>query len=118
MRISDWSSDVCSSDLEVPHLEQDVLGLATPTLIVWGEEDRVLDSSGAEILHRSLPNSQIVIMPGIGYMPMLATPRQAASDYNQFPHGLRCAGTPVPVPFKPSTPTHTNQPPYPHTQRH
>src|SRR3546814_20795807 len=50
---------------EVPHLEQDVMGLATPTLIVWGEEDRVLDPSGAEILHRSLPHSHILLLPGI-----------------------------------------------------
>src|SRR3546814_4115539 len=30
MRISDWSSDVCSSDLEQPHLEQPVRGPVQP----------------------------------------------------------------------------------------
>lgn len=79
---------------ELPHLEQDVTGLATPTLIVWGEQDRVLDPSGAEILHRALPNSQIVMMPGVGHMPMLEAPHQAASDYKKFRAELPLAGTP------------------------
>jgi len=69
---------------EVPHLERDVAGLVTPTLIVWGEEDRVLDPSGAEILHQALPNSQLVLMPGIGHMPMLEAPYRAAADYKKF----------------------------------
>src|SRR3546814_17846389 len=80
------------------------MGLATPTLIVWGEEDRVLDPSGAEILHRSLPNSQIVMMPGIGHMPMLEAPRQAGSDYKKFRAGLPSAGTPCAPQSKPSRP--------------
>ncbi|HET8881656.1 MAG TPA: alpha/beta fold hydrolase [Solimonas sp.] len=79
---------------EVPHIEQDVMGLATPTLIVWGEEDRVLDPSGAEILHRALPNSQVVLMPGIGHMPMLEAPHQAASDYKKFRANLPLAAMP------------------------
>lgn len=79
---------------ELPHLEQDVVGLATPTLIVWGEADRVLDVSGAEILHRALPNSQVVLMPGIGHLPMLEAPHQAASDYKKFRAELPLAGTP------------------------
>lgn len=73
---------------EVPHLEQDVTGLATPTLIVWGQQDRVLDPSGAEILHQALPNSQVVLMPGIGHMPMLESPHQSAADYKKFRAGL------------------------------
>lgn len=79
---------------ETPHMEQDVTGLATPTLIVWGEQDRVLDPSGAEILHQSLPNSQVALMPGIGHMPMLEAPYQAASDYKKFRAALPLAGAP------------------------
>ncbi|NKF24270.1 alpha/beta fold hydrolase [Solimonas marina] len=71
-----------------PHLETDVAGLATPTLIVWGEQDHVLDPSGAPLLHEALPNSQVVLMPGIGHMPMLEAPRQAARDYLAFRDSL------------------------------
>jgi triacylglycerol lipase len=79
---------------ETAHLERDVAGLATPTLIVWGMQDRVLDPSGAEILHRALPNSRITLMPGIGHMPMLEAPHQAAADYKKF----RASLPPTPTP--------------------
>lgn len=65
---------------EMPHLEQDVAGLATPTLIVWDQQDRALDASGAEILHQALLNSQLVLTPGIGHMPMFEAPQRTASD--------------------------------------
>ncbi len=70
-------------------LEEMVAGLATPTLIVWGDRDRVLDVSGAAILRRSLPNSRLVIMPGLGHLPMLETPRRTAVDYRAFRASLR-----------------------------
>lgn len=62
--------------------------LATPTLIVWGEKDRVLHPSGAAILHRLLPNSQVLMMAGIGHLPMLEAPGRAAQDYLAFRAGL------------------------------
>ena len=65
-------------------IEDVVAGLETPTLLVWGDRDRVLDVSGAEILHRALPRSQLVIMPGIGHIPMIEAPRRAAADYRAF----------------------------------
>jgi abhydrolase domain-containing protein 6 len=83
---------------ELPHLESDVAGLQTPTLIVWGEQDRVLDVTGAEILHQALPNSQVVLLPGIGHMPMLEAPHQAASDYKKFRAGLPPSVAPVATP--------------------
>lgn len=62
--------------------------LATPTLIVWGDKDRVLHPSGAAILHRLLPNSQVLMMAGIGHLPMLEAPGRAAQDYLAFRAGL------------------------------
>ena len=55
-----------------------------PTLIVWGTEDRALDVSGAEILDGLMPNSQLIVMEGIGHLPMLEVPKQAANDYLAF----------------------------------
>lgn len=69
-------------------LEQQVAGLPTPTLIVWGQDDRVLDVSGAEILHKALPNSQLIVMPDTGHLPMLEAPYRSAADYKVFRAGL------------------------------
>jgi pimeloyl-ACP methyl ester carboxylesterase len=65
-------------------MERRVQGLATPALIVWGAEDHVLDPASAEVLHKLLPNSRLIIMPGVGHIPMLERPRKSAEDYFQF----------------------------------
>jgi pimeloyl-ACP methyl ester carboxylesterase len=56
----------------------------TPTLIVCGDRDRALDVSAAHILHRLLPNSRIIILQGVGHVPMVEAPREAAADYLEF----------------------------------
>jgi len=75
-------------------LEQAVAGLPTPALIVWGDQDRVLDVSGAEVLHRALPASRMVTMPGVGHLPMLEAPRRTAADYRAFRASLRRIAAP------------------------
>src|SRR3546814_10457745 len=41
MRISDWSSDVCSSDLLKPELDAGVIGLSSDGFVAVREPDRV-----------------------------------------------------------------------------
>ena len=65
-------------------VEQRVNGMQTPTLIVWGELDRTLNVASAEILHNLMPNSQVIIMPGVGHVPMVERPLQSANDYLKF----------------------------------
>ena len=66
------------------HTEERVKGLTVPTLIVWGDEDKLLSPAGAEIMHKLLPNSQVILMRGIGHMPMIESPKQTAADFLQF----------------------------------
>ena len=65
-----------------------ITGLQTPTLIVWGAEDRVLNVGTTEILHAKLPHSQVIVMPHVGHAPMIERPQQAAEDYVRFRDGL------------------------------
>lgn len=58
--------------------------VAAPTLIVWGEQDRALGVATASILHKLLENSQVIIMPGTGHLPMIERPQQTAEDYIHF----------------------------------
>lgn len=78
----------------MPALEKEAAGLSTPSLIVWGEQDRVLDLSGADILHAALPKSQLLVMAGIGHLPMLEDPYHVAADYKRFRQGLTDSGAP------------------------
>ncbi len=69
-------------------VEKGVTGLNIPTLIVWGAQDRVIHIDTAEILHKLIPRSQLIIMPGIGHVPMNEKPKQSAEDYLLFRRSL------------------------------
>jgi len=64
--------------------EKYVTGLKTPTLIVFGDKDRVINPATAEVLHKLMPRSEVIIMSGIGHVPMIEQPRKSAEDYLKF----------------------------------
>jgi abhydrolase domain-containing protein 6 len=65
-------------------LESTLNGSVVPTLIVWGANDRVLHFSGAKILESVMPKAQVVIMEGVGHLPMIEKPRETAEIYISF----------------------------------
>lgn len=67
-----------------PRLNALLPGLTTPTLVVWGRRDRALDVSGAAVLNELLPNASVRLLPGIGHLPMLETPKKVAGLYREF----------------------------------
>ena len=53
----------------------DVAGdVRTPTLIVVGEDDQATPPDMARALHDSLPNSALVILPGVAHAPQIQEP--------------------------------------------
>ena len=70
-----------------PAIEERATSVDVPALIVWGREDRVLDVSGAAILHRAMPGSKLIVMDDIGHLPMIEVPKRAARDYIAFVDG-------------------------------
>lgn len=65
-------------------VEQRVTGLATPTLVVWGSEDRLLNVEAAKILNKLMPRSQVIVMQHIGHLPMFENPKRSAQNYLEF----------------------------------
>lgn len=65
-------------------LEEIVADLSVPTRIVWGKEDKVFHYSSAEVLHRLIRDSSVLLLPDTGHLPMLETPQELAEDYKQF----------------------------------
>ncbi len=64
-----------------PLLETQYTTLATPALIVWGAEDKVLSPAASVVMQKLLPNSRVIMMPGLGHVPMLEDPVRCARDY-------------------------------------
>lgn len=62
--------------------------IRAPALIVWGKQDRMLNPKAAAVMHALMPNSQVVLMDGIGHLPMIEAPRVAARDFLAFQRGL------------------------------
>ncbi|MCL6271164.1 alpha/beta hydrolase [Sansalvadorimonas sp. 2012CJ34-2] len=84
-------ADMMKSREEIgsPEYVRNVLeDIRVPTLVIWGEEDRVLDVSSIEIMEAHIPNMQAVILPGIGHVPMMESPKQVAEAFRNFSNQL------------------------------
>ncbi|KQZ43194.1 alpha/beta fold hydrolase [Duganella sp. Root1480D1] len=64
-----------------PHLRGPI---ETPALIVWGSEDRILSPKGGPATMALMPNASLVVMDGIGHLPMLEATGRTARDFLEF----------------------------------
>lgn len=55
-----------------------------PTLILWGEADRLIPVSAALWFKAALPDSKLVVYPGIGHLPQEEAPDRSAADVAAF----------------------------------
>ncbi|MDO8289380.1 MAG: alpha/beta hydrolase [Parvibaculum sp.] len=58
--------------------------ISTPTLILWGDMDRVFDVSGASALQKQIQHSQIHILEETGHLPMLERPSESGAFLRRF----------------------------------
>lgn len=70
--------------LAADSVEERIRGLAIPALIVWGAQDRVLHPGSAGVLQMLLIRSEVVMMRGVGHVPMIEEPERSALDYLRF----------------------------------
>jgi pimeloyl-ACP methyl ester carboxylesterase len=67
-----------------PTLAERLPKIETPALIVWGDQDRVLHVSSADLFRRGIKNSEVMIIPGSGHMPLVENARQCANAWLAF----------------------------------
>ncbi len=75
-------------------LEELARGMQTPTLLIWGQADQVLHPNGAAMLEELMVNTQTVILPSVGHLPMLEAPCTSAEAWVSFTETLARAGGP------------------------
>ena len=59
-----------------------------PTLVVWGDKDQVIKPETVNVIKEIIPQSQIVMMPEVGHVPMVEALDETANDYKAFRDGL------------------------------
>jgi len=66
-------------------LLDELLGdIQSPTLIMWGQEDRLLHLSMAEVFNQGIKGSKLILLPNAGHLPFLEIPADTAGLFNQF----------------------------------
>jgi len=67
----------------------DVLpGLAVPTFLLWGAEDRITPPERARDFERLLPRPRLLFLAASGHAPMVENPRMFAFHLSAFLRGL------------------------------
>ncbi|MGC2743855.1 MAG: alpha/beta hydrolase [Candidatus Angelobacter sp.] len=54
-----------------PPLAERLPSITAPALIVWGDQDRVLHVSCADLFRKGIKNSEVMIIPNSGHMPLV-----------------------------------------------
>ena len=58
--------------------------IQAPVLILWGEQDKMLDVGSVVFLEKNLKNHRTVIMKDTGHCPMIERPEETAKAYRSF----------------------------------
>ncbi len=58
--------------------------IEVPTLILWGELDRLIPPAVGEELQRRIPGSQRVLLPGLGHVPQEEDPAASLAPVRRF----------------------------------
>ena len=73
-----WSGEVAAATV-------DELGsIEAPTLVVWGERDRLLPTERADLFGAAIPNARVVVLPRAGHVPMLEAPEALSGTLREF----------------------------------
>ena len=63
-----------------PLSEAEIAAVATPTLILWGEEDRLIPVEAGRWLAKTMPDNRLVTYPKIGHLPHEEAPAATLGD--------------------------------------
>ncbi|HEY5048182.1 MAG TPA: alpha/beta hydrolase [Rhizomicrobium sp.] len=55
-----------------------------PTLILWGEEDRLIPLAAARAFAKAIAGAKLIVYPATGHIPQEEVPDQSAADVKAF----------------------------------
>ena len=60
-----------------------------PTLVVWGEKDQIIKPETVNLIKEIIPQSEVIMMPEVGHVPMVEALDKTADDYKAFREKLK-----------------------------
>ena len=73
----DMYKDVCC-------LNDIAKNIRIPTLILWGDKDKMTHIDNAMLFHDTIQGSQLVVLKEIGHVPLLEDPKRTADEIDKF----------------------------------
>lgn len=70
-------------------LEPELAKIQVPTLLLWGDQDQILDVSSIKVMQPLLKQPSVVIMQACGHLPMIERPEETAEHYQAFLDGVK-----------------------------
>jgi pimeloyl-ACP methyl ester carboxylesterase len=67
-----------------PHLQRWLHRIRIPTLILWGENDRLFPAAYGEAWHKAIAGSQLVVIRRCGHLPIQEKPAEFAAIVGEF----------------------------------
>ena len=71
-----------------PGVRGRLAAIACPALVIWGEDDRIVDPEYGRAYAAAIPGARFELLPGTGHLPQLETPEQlmrAVWDFAEAP---------------------------------
>lgn len=65
-------------------LLEELKHIKAPTFVAWGDDDKLIHVSAAQVFRSEIQNSEVLIMKQTGHMPLLENVRQCGSAYLGF----------------------------------
>jgi pimeloyl-ACP methyl ester carboxylesterase len=58
--------------------------ISKPTLIIWGDQDQLINVSNAYLFNKDIKGSKLVVLQNVGHAPMEETPTKVAAEIATF----------------------------------
>lgn len=78
----------------LPPVNEDAAHVTQPTLLVWGDEDRLVPLARGKQLQRAMPNARLEVVPACGHMPFIERPAEFLRLVRRFLAEPVVAGSP------------------------
>ena len=74
---------------DIYSLEKNLPKIKAQTLILWGDQDKIIDVSSVPVFEKGLKNHKTVIIKDCGHVPMIEKPQETAEQYIDFVKGIK-----------------------------